>query len=618
MGFTWKCSAGTLQLPSAGLHAPICQGTQHRVEWEPKQPIHGLGEGHILVCSSHSVRKTARVTAGTRDCRFRSSSRNCGISASRRRIRKNLLKLPTELGNYLEPSNVHNSLFNSRCLNIGWSQRVPFTSTYAHDNNSSKGVSSPSPESPRYDSEEDTEYDERKRNSSFQDYGKHTDGEEPYGDHWKKMKDGMMPPNSASATDGNGEYQRLSRNDSNASDLFREGRDSVWADEGRAEDGEESPRGDSAKSANSAGSEYWGEESESSTDSGTGSVGSAADSLAIGGKEPVYQVLEVLPGGNVVQREVSRRQLLRSIAGLRLRDIRSVDPSLWVTNSVPAILVRDQAILLNLGSLRAIATSQSVLIFEQKSVGAEAFLEALLPRLRTASNGQGPIMPFELEVVEAALISRTQRLERMLMDVEPRVMALLKVLPIRYTGDVLEELRLGKQALVELAAKAGALRQMLLEMLEHPEDIRKMTIMGRTCSIRREDGTVECSIPLDKKGAADEEEEIEMLLEYYLQRCDSCHGQAEKLLDAAKEMEDSIGVNLSSRRLEVSRLELLLQVGTFCSALGALVAGIFGMNLKSYLEDRAMAFYITTAGIVFGGIALFIVMLKYLKARKIL
>lgn len=26
-------------------------------------------------------------------------------------------------------------------------------------------------------------------------------------------------------------------------------------------------------------------------------------------------------------------------AGLRLRDIRSVDPSLWVTNSAPAILV---------------------------------------------------------------------------------------------------------------------------------------------------------------------------------------------------------------------------------------------------------------------------------------
>lgn len=54
---------------------------------------------------------------------------------------------------------------------------------------------------------------------------------------------------------------------------------------------------------------------------------------------------------------------------------------------------------------------------------------------------------------------------------------------------------------VELAAKAGAMRQMLLEMLEHPEDIRKMTIMGRTCKVRRVDGSIECTIPLDKQTA---------------------------------------------------------------------------------------------------------------------
>lgn len=34
------------------------------------------------------------------------------------------------------------------------------------------------------------------------------------------------------------------------------------------------------------------------------------------------------------------------------------------------------------------------------SVGAEAFMGALLPRLRRESNGQGPIMPFELEVMQ--------------------------------------------------------------------------------------------------------------------------------------------------------------------------------------------------------------------------
>lgn len=226
-------------------------------------------------------------------------------------------------------------------------------------------------------------------------------------------------------------------------------------------------------------------------------------------------------------------------------------------------------------------------------------------------------MPFEIEVVEAALLSRIQRLERKLMDLEPRVQALLEALPNRITGDILEQLRISKQTLVELGSRAGALRQMLLDLLEDPDEIRRICIMGRNCTINKGNHNVECSVPLDKQVAEEEEEEIEMLLENYLQRCESCHGQAERLLDSAREMEDSIAVSLSSRRLEVSRVELLLQVGTFCVAVGALVAGIFGMNLKSYLEERVFAFWFTTSGIIIGGIVVFFIMYNYLRARKI-
>lgn len=35
----------------------------------------------------------------------------------------------------------------------------------------------------------------------------------------------------------------------------------------------------------------------------------------------------------------------------------------------------------------------------------------------------------------------------------------------------------------------------------------------------------------------------------FICRCESCHGQAERLLDSAKEMEDSIAVNLRSEFL---------------------------------------------------------------------
>ncbi|KAL5580189.1 hypothetical protein UlMin_012631 [Ulmus minor] len=350
------------------------------------------------------------------------------------------------------------------------------------------------------------------------------------------------------------------------------------------------------------------------TDSLRVTTSSSVDSPSLGIREPIYEVEEVKPDGTVSTRKINRRQLLKS-SGLRPRDIRSVDPSLFLTNSMPSLLVRENAILLNLGSLRAIAMPERVLIFDYNRKGGKAFIETLLPRLNPRNMNGGQSMPFELEVVEAALLSRTQRLERRLMSIEPRVQALLEVLPNRLTADVLEELRISKQTLVELGSRAGALRQMLLDLLEDPHEIRRICIMGRNCTLKKGNEDVECSVPLEKQIAEEEEEEIEMLLENYLQRCESCHGQAERLLDSAKEMEDSIAVNL---RLEVSRVELLLQVGAFCVAVGALVSGIFGMNLRSYLEEHLYAFWFTTAGIIIGAVMAFFLTYWYLKRRKIL
>ncbi|XP_047967322.1 magnesium transporter MRS2-11, chloroplastic-like [Salvia hispanica] len=341
-----------------------------------------------------------------------------------------------------------------------------------------------------------------------------------------------------------------------------------------------------------------------------------SDSLSLGIREPVYEVVEVKSNGIVSKRKISRRHLLKS-SGLRPRDVRSVDPSLWLTNTMPVILVREYAILLNLGSLRAIAMQECVYIFNYNRRAGKAFIDALLPRLNPKNMNGGPSMPFVLEVVEAALHSRIQRLEQRLMELEPRVQNLLEVLPNRLTANILEELRISKQTLVELGSKAGALKQMLLDILEDTHEIRRICIMGRNCTLSKTDD-MECSVPLEKEIAEEEEEEIEMLLENYLQRCESCHGQAERLLDSAKEMEDSIAVNLSSRRLEVSRVELLLQVGALCVGVGALVAGIFGMNLRSYLEERVFAFWLTTAAILVGALLGFFLMYAYLRQKKIL
>jgi hypothetical protein len=73
-------------------------------------------------------------------------------------------------------------------------------------------------------------------------------------------------------------------------------------------------------------------------------------------------------------------------------------------------------------------------------------------------------------------------------------------------------------AQVELGSKAGALRQMLLELLEDSDRIRRMTAMGRLCRSHRGSGLLECDGDFDEQEAEEEEEEVETLLEYYLQR----------------------------------------------------------------------------------------------------
>lgn len=61
---------------------------------------------------------------------------------------------------------------------------------------------------------------------------------------------------------------------------------------------------------------------------------------------------------------------------------------------------------------------------------------------------------------------------------------------------------------VELGSRAGALRQMLLDLLEDPHEIRRICIMGRNCTLRRGDDDMECTLPLDKQIADGKAEHV--------------------------------------------------------------------------------------------------------------
>jgi magnesium transporter len=113
-------------------------------------------------------------------------------------------------------------------------------------------------------------------------------------------------------------------------------------------------------------------------------------------------------------------------------------------------------------------------------------------------------------------------------------------------------------------------------------------------------------------------QEVQDLFEFYLQRATSIQTESERLLAGARDLEESIGLTLSARRFEVQRLELRLSIGSFAAALGAVLAGIFGMNLRSTLEESIVGFWGTTALIVLGCIGIYAYILQWTRRRKIL
>ena len=67
----------------------------------------------------------------------------------------------------------------------------------------------------------------------------------------------------------------------------------------------------------------------------------------------------------------------------------------------------------------------------------------------------------------------------------------------------------------------------------------------------------EAALEIMEEAEAEEAEleEVEDLLEYYLQRATTTQSEAERLLAGSRDLEESIGVSLSARRFEVGLLQ---------------------------------------------------------------
>lgn len=333
--------------------------------------------------------------------------------------------------------------------------------------------------------------------------------------------------------------------------------------------------------------------------------GSARASCVTDAAQPhAYEVARIEASGSSVVQTLKLRQLLAT-TGLSAQELRRVDPTLVLSSKEPSLVVSERSIVVNLGDgLRVLVFNDHCVVFEPVRWMAKSLMERLGARIAAAST---PRRPFELEVVESALQEVTMQLDVLLVDATSRVQELQRVLPLRLqiTAEVLEELSAVKQSLAELEGRAHALHSLLVRVLDDEEDVRGMllTLKGHPTTEQLED---------------EAEDMVEDLLQHYLRRIEHCHGKAEMQSAFSKDLEKWFSTLLQSRKFEVNKLQLSLLIVSFGVALGGMLAGIMGMNLRNRMEDSTVSFYVITLTILLLVALVSGVIIEHMRAIQVL
>ncbi|KAF7717890.1 Uncharacterized protein PECH_002710 [Penicillium ucsense] len=282
--------------------------------------------------------------------------------------------------------------------------------------------------------------------------------------------------------------------------------------------------------------------------------------------------------GNVtlVNGEFRKSELIAKY-GLLPRDLRKIDSS-----TLPHILVRPSAILINLLHLRVLIKADRVLVFDAygstDSYMQSLFIYDLEGKLRQKQSQVAPAgqaLPYEFRALEAVLISVTTGLEEEFNGVREPVVRVLRALEEDIDRDKLRHLLIYSKKLGTFEQKARLVRDAIDDLLEADDDLAAMYLTERATGKERED---------------DNHQEVEMLLESYHKVCDEIVQSSGNLVTNIRNTEEVVKAILDANRNSLMLLDLKFSIGTLGLATGTLFSALYGMNLKNFIEESDFGF----------------------------
>merc|ERR1712012_1349277 len=185
---------------------------------------------------------------------------------------------------------------------------------------------------------------------------------------------------------------------------------------------------------------------------------------------------------------------------------------------------------------------------------------------------------FELLVLEAALDHVVRKFGRHLQIIKPSVEMILQQIEANPETNGLKRLLAVKKSFSEFEQKVEHYAKILRNILADDEDMTSLHLSNS------EEGN---------------HEDVELLLGSYSADLDEIETEIKIFIDMIEDTDQFISAHLDSVRNEIIKLSLFIEIGGLIMGVGAVVSGIFGMNLKNTLEEHPYAFILVCVGLVF-------------------
>jgi magnesium transporter len=309
----------------------------------------------------------------------------------------------------------------------------------------------------------------------------------------------------------------------------------------------------------------------------------------------VRGVVVDVTGASEEEREFDKDELAREFKVTK-RDVRIVDASF---RNLPAIVIRDRAIVLNLDLVKAVIGADKAVVMEPWRPHIQELLMSVKERL-TVEAHLNEEQPFEFIVLERALKAVVRGIERRHNTIFVAISPILQQAAVNLDPKTYGTLLPFKYSLASLEILVKEVIDALKELLANEEDMAAAYL-----PVKKETG---------HPRRRDQHQEMEELLETYLKQAEEIQNQVQRIKNDIMATENIIQIELDSVRNRIMQTSLQLQIATFGLSLGGLGAAFFGMNLLNHFERSGLAFYATSGSI--SAFTAFAVYVAYRHAKK--